>query len=112
MGVQESISVDYKSEKHLLDAHFEPVQIKIRNYIIIVHISNLIFQINEIIKDRNPTSKFINIIYTWHSFLNIVLVILSYKFNFAYTLYPATIGMLIRQTIRIMDLEGSREDLG
>ena len=77
-----------------------------------MHITNLIYQMNEIIKDRNPMSKFINIMYTWHSFLNILLVILSYKFKFAYTLYPATIGMTIRQTIRIMDLEGTREDLG
>ena len=49
MGVQESITVDYKSERHLLDAQFEPVQIKIRNYIFILHTTGLIYQINEII---------------------------------------------------------------
>ena len=105
MGVQESITADYKSERHLLDAQFEPVQIKIRNYLFLIHFSNLMYQINEIIKDRNPRCKFINIIYTWHSFLNLLLVFGSFKFKFAYTLYPATIAMTIRHTIRVMDLE-------
>ena len=57
-------------------------------------------------------SKFVNIMYTWHSFLNLVLIYLSYQFKFAYTLYPATLGMAIRCTIRIMDLEGSKIHLG
>ena len=78
----------------------------------ICHAASLTYQLIEIIQNRTPMSRFINIMYTWHSILNLLLIALSYKHKFSYTLYPALIGLSIRNTVRIMDMEGSRESLG
>ena len=78
----------------------------------ISHIASITYQITEIVQNKTSMSRFINIIYSGHSILNLLLIFMSYKHKFAYTLYPAFIALSVRNTVRIMDNEGSKEHMG
>jgi hypothetical protein len=63
------------------------------------------------IAPRNKEELYVNICYTFNSFLFLLLIYRSYKPNasMAKTLYPAFILTLIRLTIRLIDFENTKQ---
>lgn len=53
-------------------------------------------------------SYIINIIYSVNTIFQFCLIALSYRYKCTYTIYPAIIMLIIRNNIRLLDLEGTK----
>lgn len=82
-----------------------------RFLILYLTISNIIFQTSAVLKPMNYNHFIINCVYSIVSILSLIVVGLSYKFQFFLNaMWPLSIVVLVRNSIRVLDLENTRYD--